>query len=46
LAVDSGEPRVWLVVGIEDIVDIAVVLGLDASVCIKLRELFRSKSVN
>jgi hypothetical protein len=25
--VDSGEPRVWLVVGIEDIVDIAVVWG-------------------
>jgi hypothetical protein len=46
LVVDSGEPSVWLVVGIEDIVDIAVVLGLDASVCIKLRELFRSRSVN
>jgi hypothetical protein len=26
LVVDSGEPRVWLVVGIEDIVDIVVVL--------------------
>jgi hypothetical protein len=46
LVMDSGEPSVWLVVGIEDIVDIVVVLGLDASVCIKLRELIRSRSVN